>query len=87
MELSEIEKRMLYQTEGSDKREVFRELLLALRYAGDPARRNAAGDLMEKLRFFPIRNVWRLSKASGKVTDYLKKIGPLGRFLRRPDRT
>ena len=50
MEFTEMEKRMLYQTEGSDRHAVINELSMASQYAGDPARRNAARDLMEKLR-------------------------------------
>lgn len=50
MEFTEMEKRMLYQTEGSDRHAVINELSMASQYAGDPARRKAARDLMEKLR-------------------------------------
>lgn len=49
MELSRMEKRMLYQTEGSDRYVVLNELSMASRYAGDPVRRRAAKSLMEKL--------------------------------------
>lgn len=49
MELSRMEKRMLYQTEGSDRYAVLNELSMASRYAGDPVRRRAAKSLMEKL--------------------------------------
>ena len=50
MELNEMEKRMLYQTEGCERYAVINELSMASQYAGDPARRKAARDLMEKLR-------------------------------------
>lgn len=50
MELSEMEKRMLYQTEGSERYAILHELLMASRYAKDPDRRRAADSLMEKLR-------------------------------------
>jgi hypothetical protein len=49
MELTEMEKRMLYQTEGTERYAVLREMSMASRYAGDPARRKAAESLMEKL--------------------------------------
>lgn len=49
MELSRMEKRMLYQTEGCDRYAVLNELSMASRYAGDPVRRRAAKSLMEKL--------------------------------------
>ncbi len=50
MELNEIEKRMLYQTEGSERYAILHELLMASRYAKDPDRRRAADSLIEKLR-------------------------------------
>ena len=50
MELNEMEKRMLYQTEGSGRYAILHELLMASRYAKDPDRRRAADSLMEKLR-------------------------------------
>lgn len=50
MELNEMEKRMLYQTEGSERYAVLHELLMASRYAKDPDRRRAADSLMGKLR-------------------------------------
>lgn len=50
MELNEMEKRMLYQTEGCERYAIINELFMASQYAGDPARRKAAKDLMEKLR-------------------------------------
>ena len=50
MEFTEMEKRMLYQTEGSERYAVLQEMSMASRYAGDPARRKAAKSLLEKLR-------------------------------------
>lgn len=50
MELNEMEKRMLYQTEGSERYAILHELLMASQYAKDPNRRRAADSLMEKLR-------------------------------------
>ena len=50
MELNEMEKRMLYQTEGSERYAILHELLMASRYAKAPDRRRAADSLMEKLR-------------------------------------
>ena len=50
MELNEMEKRMLYQTEGSGRYAILHELLMASRYAKDPDRKRAADSLMEKLR-------------------------------------
>lgn len=50
MELNEMEKRLLYQTEGSERYTIINELTMASQYDGDPARRKAARELMEKLR-------------------------------------
>ena len=51
MEFTEMEKRMLYQTEGSERYAVLQEMSMASQYyAGNPARRKAAKGLMEKLR-------------------------------------
>ena len=49
MEFTEMEKRMLYQTEGCERYVVINELSMASQYAGDPARRKAAKDLMENI--------------------------------------
>ena len=50
MELNEMEKRMLYQTDGNERHAILHELLMASQYAKDPDRRRAADSLMEKLR-------------------------------------
>ena len=50
MELTEMEKRMLYQTEGTERYAILQEMAMASQYAGDPDRRKAAKSLMEKLR-------------------------------------
>ena len=50
MEFTEMEKRLLYQTEGCERYDIINELSMASQYAGDPARRKAAKNLMEKLR-------------------------------------
>ena len=50
MELNEMEKRMLYQTDGSERYAILHELLMASRYAKDPDRRKTADSLIEKLR-------------------------------------
>lgn len=50
MELTEMENRMLYQTEGTERYAILQEMSMASQYAGDPAWRKAAKDFMEKLR-------------------------------------
>ncbi len=47
MELNEMEKRMLYQTEGSEKYAIRHELVMASRYAQNPDRRKAADSLIK----------------------------------------
>ncbi len=50
MELNEMEKRMLFQTEGDCKSKILNELCMAVRYAGNPMRKKAAESLIRKLR-------------------------------------
>ena len=66
MELNEMEKRMLYQTQGSERYAILHELLLASRYAKDPDRKKAADSLIEKLRPLPdkecmetVHDIWK----------------------------
>lgn len=68
MEFTEMEKRMLYQTEGCERYAVINELSMASQYAGDPARRKAARDLMEKLRP-PVR-----CRVHGPGEEYPEKL-------------
>ena len=49
MELNEMEKRMLYQTEGIERYAILHELVMASRYAQNPDRRKAADSLIKKL--------------------------------------
>ena len=49
MELNEMEKRVLYQTEGREWYAALHELAMASRYAKDPDRRKAADRLIKKL--------------------------------------
>ncbi len=77
MELNEMEKRMLYQTQGGERYAILHELLMASRYARDPDRRRAADSLMEKLRpltdkecmeiAYDIRKNYRLPKGARTV--------------------
>ena len=81
MELNEMEKRMLYQTEGSERYALMHELLMASRYARDPDRRRAADSLMEKMRpltdrecmeiVHDIRRNYRLSKEGRTMGELL----------------
>lgn len=81
MELNEMEKRMLYQTEGSERYAILHEMLMASRYAKDPDRRKAADILMEKLRplsdgecmeiVHDIRKNYRLPKEGRTIGEML----------------
>lgn len=81
MELNEMEKRMLYQTDGSERYTILHELLMASRYAKDPDRRRAADSLMEKLRpltdrecmeiVHDIRKKYRLPKGGRTVGELI----------------
>ena len=81
MELNEMEKRMLYQTEGNERYALMHELLMASRYAKSPDRRRAADRLMDKMRpltdgecmeiVHDIRKNYRLPKAGRTVGELL----------------
>ena len=81
MELNEMENRMLYQTQGSERYAILHELLMASRYARDPDRRRAADSLMEKLRpltdkecmeiAYDIRKNCRLTKGARTVGEMM----------------
>lgn len=49
MELNEMDKWMLYQTEGSERYAILHELAMASRYAQNTDRRKAADSLIKKL--------------------------------------
>ena len=81
MELNEMEKRMLFQTEGSERYAILHEMLMASRYAKDLDRRKAADSLMEKLRplsdkecmeiVHDIRKNYRLPKGGKTVGELI----------------
>ncbi|MCI9072537.1 MAG: addiction module toxin RelE [Lachnospiraceae bacterium] len=58
MELSEDEKRMLYQMEGSGLESVIRDLVTSARYAPRPEQRKAAESVVRKLRAMPKEESW-----------------------------
>ncbi len=81
MELNEMERRLLYQTEGSEWYAVLHELAMASRYARDSDRRKAADSLIKKLNsltdggcmeiVYDIRKNYRLPKGSRTVGEML----------------
>lgn len=60
MELSENEKRMLYQMEGFDLEGVIRDLRAGTMYAPRPEQRKAAESVIQKLRAMPEEEGWGL---------------------------
>ncbi len=83
MELSEMEKWVLYQTEGSEWYAILHELAMASRYAGNPDRRKAADSLIGKLNFLSagermeivhdIRRNYRLPRGARTVGEMLEE--------------
>ena len=84
MEFTEMEKRMLYQTEGTERYAVLQEVSMASQYAGDPARRKASESLMEKLRpltdaecmeiVHDIRKNYRLPQEGRTIGELLAQV-------------
>ena len=60
MELSENEKRMLYQMEGCGLENVIRDLRTSAMYAPRPEQRETAESVIRKLRAMPEEESWRL---------------------------
>ena len=81
MELNEMEKRMLYQTEGIERYAIWHELIMASRYAQNPDRKKAADSLIKKLNALTddrcmeivrdIRRNYRLPKGGRTVGEML----------------
>ncbi len=60
MELSENEKRMLYQMEGCGLESVIRDLRTSAMYAPRPEQRKTAESVIQKLRAMPEEESWRM---------------------------
>ena len=60
MELSENEKRMLYQMEGCGLESVIRDLRTSAMYAPRPEQRKTAESVIQKLRAMPEDESWGL---------------------------
>lgn len=73
MELTEMENRMLYQTEGTERYAILQEMSMASQYAGDPAWRKAAKDFMEKLRPLSDAGCMDLVRDIQKNTGFRRK--------------
>ena len=66
MELNEMEKRLIFQTEGYGKSDVTYELRMCLPYIPDPVKRKTAAELTRKLDAMPEKTVWRSFRIFGK---------------------
>lgn len=75
MELSENEKRMLYQMEGFDLEGVIRDLRAGTMYAPRPEQRKAAESVTQKLRAMPEEEGWTVGK-HGRERQALKSHCP-----------
>lgn len=53
MELNKMEKRLIFQADGSEKSEVTHELRMCLPYINDPVKRKTAAELARKLDAMP----------------------------------
>ena len=73
MELNEMEKRLIFQTESYGKSDVTYELRMCLPYIPDPVKRKMAEELMRKLDAMPEKTVWR---SSGYSENYRIPAGP-----------
>ena len=74
MGLSEMEKRLIFQTEGYGKSEVTYELRTCLPYIPDPVKRKTAADLVRKLDAMPEKDCLTLIQDIRK--NYRLPAGP-----------
>lgn len=81
MELTDMEKRLVYQMEGYERSDVLRELHMCIPYIPDPQKRNVGRELLRKLEDMPekecselirdIRENYRLPKGPKTVGELL----------------
>ena len=81
MELTDMEKRLVYQMEGYGRADVLHELHMCIPYIPDPQKRNAGRELLRKLEDMPekecselIRDIqenYRLPKGPKTVGELL----------------
>ena len=74
MELNEMEKRLIFQTEGYGKSDVTYELRMCLPYIPDPVKRKTAEELMRKLDAMPEKDCLALIQDIRK--NYRIPAGP-----------
>ncbi len=73
MELNEMEKRLIFQTESYGKSDVTYELRMCLPYIPDPVKRKTAAELVRKLNVMPEKRL------SGAHIGYSEKLPDSGR--------
>ena len=78
MELSENEKRMLFQMEGCELESVIRDLRTSAMYAPRPEQRETAESVIRKLRAMPGDESWRLVMDIRRNYKDCKSFGPGG---------
>ena len=74
MELNEMEKRLIFQTEGYGKSDVTYELRMCLPYIPDPVKRKTAAELLRKLDAMPEKDCLALIQDIRK--NYRIPAGP-----------
>ena len=74
MELTDMEKRLIFQAEGYGKSEVTYELRMCLPYIPDPAKRKTAAELVRKLDAMPEKECLTLIQDIRK--NYRLPVGP-----------
>ena len=86
MELNEMEKRLIFQTEGYGKSDVTYELRMCLPYIPDPVKRKTAAELMRKRTPCRKKTVWRSFRIFGKTTGFRQGLRRWGNYWQRSGR-
>lgn len=81
MELNEMEKRMLYQTEGGSRDFILHELSMDIRYGFNHARKEAAVSLTKKLRFLTDKECMDIVRDIQKNYQLPKEGRTIGEML------
>ena len=91
MNLSEAEKRMIYQVEGTSQGAALNEIYMTWRYAPDKAMKDTAEGLLKKLRPLSdkecmdvIRDVQKNYRLPGKATPVCRELSASGEHQMLP---
>ena len=86
MNLSEAEKRMIYQVEGTSQGAALNEIYMTWRYAPNPATKDTAEGLLDKLRPLSDQECMDLiRKVQAELPSARRRPGPSGKCWQRPD--